>query len=1296
MKRDLGVAELVYRAALRGIVQLAGILIVVSFLWGTRAQGQATSGVTGVVTDQSGALVPGATVTLTNDKTGYNKQTTTDDQGVYQFIQVPPGDGYKLSFVKQNFRTLEIAGVYLGVSVTETRNAQLVVGATTQQIEVMISGEGTINTTDASIGSVIETKTITDLPIQIRISASALLGLEPGVQYQPGTGVNDQQGSVTGSRADQQTLTIDGLDVTDETIGQAFTTVGRAPVDSVQELRTVVGNGDTSYGRSSGGQVDLVTKSGTNNFHGGLHEYNRNTDFEANSFFSNLTGVPRPTYIRNQFGGDIGGPILKDKLFFFFDYDAQRLNTPQQVIRSVPVDAFRAGEMNYINDGPGCDGSARLNTNPTCISTLPATSSTPGQQSVQSLDPASIGDNTQLLALIDSRYPEPNFPSGGDGINTEGYLFNAPQKFWENTFVGRVDYNVNSKNKLFGRATWDRDHGDDGVPQFPGDPEALTSEINHNRSWVVGWTWQPTPNVVNYLYGGQTRQVLFFPNDFAPTSPNLFEWGYNTTFDNPYGSFSSQGRNVNVPEVREQLSWEKGRHTMEFGGDFRPIREFSQLANSFNFLTLGLYTNIPNLDPTLRPTDIYTNPNDQTATREWDGMYTALLGHYAGTSSNYNYDIAGNPLAITSPSNRNYAYNEFELYAQDTWKIRSDLTFLYGLRWVFHGVPWEVNGYESVVDTTEQQLFSARLSAANQGINGFDAVPIVSYELAGAGNKGATLGYYRPDYKDFAPRIGLAYSPSFTDGVLGTLLGNRKTSIRAGTGIVYDRVLNTLEFELDQENFMFSNSPTQVFPPPQTTPEQALASDPRFTGLTTPPLATPSPISRPTYTPNVNSGGVPIGIYNGGFPNFFAFNQNLRTPYAVTASLGVQRELPGDFLVEADYFGRFGRRLVAIGDAAQQTDFTDPTSKQTLYQAFGAVETQLQNNTAITAQPWFENQMSAAIPNFYGAGANCVNVAALYSVTAANCTQLAAAPQIAGPVWSHGDVSSTDLDLTLFGFINPNTGLPAQTGSAGYIGNFSSSNYNSLLLTVRKRVSYNLSFTFNYAYAHSIDNMSEINNNFVLFTSSGQGLICDLRNLRICRANSDFDARHTFIAYYDYQLPFGRGQRFLGDASKLLDAVVGGWGTSGIVTWHSGYPVNTSTGTFPTNFTQDAPAVYVGPGSNIVHKVSVDAAAQSVQWFANPGNALNAFQFPFGGGTGTRNALPGPNFANTDMGIYKNFTMPWSDNQHLQFRADAFNVFNNVSWSPPATAIENVSTFGLITSQANNPRVLQVALRYEF
>src|SRR6202044_2221131 len=230
---------------------------------------------------------------------------------------------------------------------------------------------------------------------------------------------------------------------------------------------------------------------------------------------------------------------------------------------------------------------------------------------------------------------------------------------------------------------------------------------------------------------------------------------------------------------------------------------------------------------------------------------------------------------------------------------------------------------------------------------------------------------------------------------------------------------------------------------------------------------------------------------------------------------------------------------------------------------------------SIPVQPWFENQVNQALPGVFGPGATCENIFGI------DCTNFLASPSVLQPNFQTGDLSTVDVELANAGLLLPNTGLPYQTGSVASVGNFASSTYHSLIVTLRKKFSNNLYFDMDYAYSHSIDNLSEITNNVIFSTFNGQGLICDLRNLRICRGNSDFDATHTISANYEYQLPIGRHQRLLGDAPRWLDEIVGGWATSGIVSFHSGYPWSTITGAFPINFTQLGPAVLTGPSSAV-------------------------------------------------------------------------------------------------------------------
>lgn len=1286
------------------------MLVVWALLSGVRMSAQATSGVTGVVTDSSGGIVIGAKVTLTDPGTGFAATAQTNSLGVYQFSQVPPGEHYILSITNENFRTLTIRDVALAVGTKETRDVELQVGDTKTTVVVKSRGETTLNTTDASLGTIVDGDRVQDLPSLFVDNAAALLAMAPGVVS--GATDTSQEGATTGTRGDQANITLDGLDINDERGGFAFITAVNTPLDSIQELKTTVAGGDASYGHSAGGQVELVTKSGTNDFHGRAYDFNRVTAFAANNFFNNLNKIPKPPLIRNQFGGAVSGPILKNKLFFFFDYSGLRSKASQQINDIVPLDALRRGQLNYINSSSAsCGAASNIVATPTCISTTPLA----GPNSLRALDPSGIGADQALLNLIKTRpYPEPNNFNTGDLINSAGFGFAAPVSHKDNTFVGRLDYQISTKHRLFARGTWDRSVDDDDANHFartfPGDPiEAIV--VDHSRLWVVGHTWTVSPNIINQASFGETNETLVFPLASAPTFPNLLSFFFNGSvltapFDNDINgnpTLNEQFPIVLVYQVRDTLTWNRGKHTLQFGGLIKPTIFKSGNVTDTNEFRVGLGGQLQALDASLRPSNIAGN---SAATSEWDSLFPLALGRFASVNSGFNFDKAGKPLPQGTIPIRDYHSTEYEVFAQDTWNIRSDLTMTYGLRWQFHNPLTEVNGFEAVPNLSAQQIFRTRLAQAAAGIEGPNAVPFVSYRLGGSANNAP--GYYKPSYTNFAPRLGIAYSPSFTKGFLGHLFGDRKTSIRTGFGVNYDVNLIGQGFELDETSFLFSNSSVTNNGGAGAVGALSPGGDPRFAGVSKfPVVPAPAPLPRPTFTPNVDANGVPIGFNNGGFGSgpFFNFDPNYKTPYEMSFSLGFQRELPGDWFVDVSYFGKLGRKLTALGDPAQTLNFKDKASGQFLYSAFGNVQKQLQAGTpfsAVTSQPWFENQMTAAVTQSgLGSCANIGNFLTQGTFPSLSCTQLGAG--LVGAVWPNGDVSSTllalaDIHLTgnvEQGLLPMNNGLLAQDGAAGFIGNFASSTYHSLLVKVNHRLSRNLAMELDYAFAHSIDNDSDVQNSLISFNAAE---VCDLRNLRVCRGNSNFDAKHIAAANFEYGLPFGRGQWLGHNSPRWLDEAIGGWKVSGIIRAHSGFPFKVDTGTFPVDFTQTAPAVFVGKQSDVkgnVHAVT-QGGLTTIQYFSNETKAVGAFAFPFGGGTGNRNVVRGPGYWNTDIAILKDFTMPWSEQHKLQFRAEGINVFNHVNFSPPNANILSPGSFGKISSTVNDARQLQLGLKYSF
>ena len=382
--------------------KLIVLAVVLVFTFQLKAQDFAS--ITGIVTDPTGAVVPGVNVVLQNPSTSVSFKAVTNREGAYTIQNVPPGPGYKITFEAAGFKTAVVTGLYLNVTSTRTQNVKLSVGGAAQTVEVSAAAETvTLDTTDATVGNNFQVQFLNDLPVQDRSNPTALFYQQPGVTL---------DGAVTGARTDQSNVTVDGLEVNDNATGQFGGIVANAPVDSVQEFRGVTAGPLSSEGQGGGGQYQLVTKSGTNQFHGALVEYHRDTDLEANDWFSNNNGVPRPPLIRNQFGGNVGGPIWRQKAFFFFDWDSRRDTLSNIEDRTVPIGTnttgYRGGEVSYINSSDS-------------IETLNAAQ-------VAALDPNGVGWDSAELAEFQSRYPVANDLTGdvGDLVNTAGFRFNAP------------------------------------------------------------------------------------------------------------------------------------------------------------------------------------------------------------------------------------------------------------------------------------------------------------------------------------------------------------------------------------------------------------------------------------------------------------------------------------------------------------------------------------------------------------------------------------------------------------------------------------------------------------------------------------------------------------------------------------------------------------------------------------------------------------------------------------------------------------------------------------------------------
>lgn len=1218
---------------------------------------QDTASITGVVTDASGAVIPSVQVTLTNPATGVKYQGVTNAEGSYTIREVKPGPDYTVTFSHNGFTSVAVTGLYLNVTAVRTQNASLSVGSVVTTVSVSGGNQNvTLNTTDATIGNNFEVQMVNDLPIQIRDTPATLFVLQPGVTEDAGG-----QYSVTGARTDQSHVTLDGLDVDDRGTGQFGVINGNAPVDSVQEFRGVTAGETASFDSGGGGQFQLVTKSGTNQFHGALFEYHRDTDLEANYWFNNNAGVPRAPLIRNQFGGNVGGPVRKEKLFFFFEYNGRRDNQGSAVDQTVPTPSYLAGNISYIDNGSGCNVQSTRLSAPQCISTVSAASI------AQNYDPLGIGQDPALASFLAQRYPKGNDPTGGDGINTMAFRFNAPVHLTENDYVTRVDFNLTPSQKLFARGSALSERQGDNLNfptpvQFPSDP--VTRSIDDaSWAWVVGHSWVIGANKTNQVSYGETISRLDFPALYNPTG--ALQWGFGPLTAPYLGNYNAQGRVVPVPQLRDDFSWVNGAHTLSFGGIFKFITPRNNLVLNDLTPSVGISgVGLTQLDPSLRPADILQS-SSSLPTSAWDGALVFDLGTFTQLGATYNYTASGSVVPEGTGTSRKYRYYETELYFGDSWKVRPSLTLTYGVRYQLYSVPYEVNGIEAIQVNAatgkpfgfDDYFFKNRVPQNASGISGNTAVPFLEYVLAGKANNAP--GYYSPSYKDFAPRVAFAWVPPF----------DHKTVLNGSAGIVYDHtIVSAVQNYQDHSSYLFQAGNSNIYGS-SADPGGALANNPRFTSIT----ASPTPPAAPTFAskviPYVDFTTNPPTPYGLGINTFStAVDPGLTTPYSIMLNAGVQHNLGGGFIVNISYAGRLGRRLLAQVDASQVLDFVDPASGEHFATAFGNIVKEIRagaNPASIPVEPWFENQV--------GAGA----------------TQYLAG--IAGNLFSNGDIADFSQALAANGFINPNVVMASQFSSNDYYTNKGFSAYHGLLATLHKNAGHGLQFDFNYTWSHSIDNFSLVANGQSNYTGE---FVCDATRPRECRGNSDFDLTQVFNGNFIYDLPVGHGRTFAANTPTWANEIIGGWQIAGLPTWQTGFPYYANTTAYGAGYATLAPAILVGSGSAVSSDAHKDPSTGYVFGFKDPAAANAAFTGPVGLTLGQRNELRSPHYADFDLGLGKTFPIA-SEHYRFVFRADAFNAFNHPSFNSPDSTLIS-SNFGHITSTTSAARVLQGALRFEF
>jgi len=1344
---------------------LLSLLVVLLAAVGARAQN--TGSLEGSVADPSGAKVIGAKIILTELTTKTPRESKTDSAGEFGFSQINPGL-YRLEIAKDGFKTHIEEHVTIAVATPTHLNINLELGAVNQQILVESAAVPTLNSQDATVGNTFNEHEVSSLPFLAR-NVVNLLTLQPGVIF---TGMSDtdrlaqgsiatldpREGAVDGVRGNQSNITVDGIDANDWQTQAAFTSALPVTLDSVQEFRVTTTNANATDGIVGGPQVGLVTKSGSNAFHGNARWYYRTSGTAANDFFSNSSDLPRGKDQRNIGGGSLGGPIIKDRLFFFVDNEERReavgasIPTP----RSVPSDALRHGVLIYDchTDMTGCPTTATTVTgvDGTMVN-VPAGAFGLSPAQFQQADPAGIGVNPAILTYF-KQFPTGNDPStafdGGEGLFAfNGFNFNTTELTNSNVYTARIDYILtkNGHHTLFWRGSLQGLKSDLLPPQFPG--QAGASQIlNNSRGIAVQYQGQLTPNIINTARYGLTRVGV----DQSGTSGQLFDIrSFSDIVD--FGA-RAQSRAIPVHEINDDLSWTRGHHTWTMGGAVYFVRNHNtNEINSFpsfvvnNGFCINLCADF-NLGAAGAPA-----PSDPTS---FVRAFTALTGSLTQVSTTVFATPQGTFLPQGSPESRHFAENLFEGYFQDSWKIKPNVTLTLGLRYGYETPPWEVNGFQVAPTIDIGQWFRQREIQMNQGIPS-DASPLLSWGLAGKANHGAN-SYFKPDYKDFAPRFALAYTPKFENGLLNSLFGNNKSVIRLGAGIFYDKIGQALALDSDQ-----NGSPGTATSLIDGSQQFSLATAPRFSGSCTSSGCTGLPTAGQPFFQIPTTASFPF-TPNPDTSNLgFAVDPNLRTPYTIHLTASFQRELSKGVVVDVAYVGTLGRRLLGKADFAQYEDIRDPVSKVDLFTAFRQIA-QIANVGPSSAGPAIDPRVKVGKfkePNV--AGLSAISSIAFFNNLLPNMPAFDAAtlcnskdPMLANCMSGYSSLTPTQ---AFYAYTVVKAGAEAGVGGAswscalfaldtspvpgaggvptpwnstvdpqgdGFVlfqpqfsqldawTNWANSNYHSVQVTVKKTAGIG-TFAFNYVFSKSIDNDSTGENadNIPGLNGTAQGLIQNPFNLRLNRGLSDFNLKHNFNGSAVINLPFGHGHRFANGGGRLEEAAVGGWEVTSAVRWRSGFPLGPGNGfNFPTNFFLTSDSTLLGPlKTNVGHTVlqigtgpgTGNPAIFSPNLFSNPQAALNDLTFTLPGLPGSRNTLTGPGYATLDMGVNKSFKL-WREGTALQFRATVFNVFNAVNFADTAISLDptSPSTFGQITATTNGAfgraigREMEFAIRLEF
>ena len=1264
---------------------------------------QSTGGrILGRVGDPSGAVLSGVKVILTNEATGVSRDQQTNASGDYVFVEVPPGV-YDVQFEQKGFKKNLQKAVTVEVNGVVTLNTTMQLGGAQEVVEVT-SEAPLVDTTSTQLGAVVNDRSVSELPLNAR-DTYQFLQLQPGVMSTVGSSASTVYGSdksgavsVNGGRGRSNNFSVNGGDANDQFVN--LPTVQPTP-DSIQEFRVLTNTFDAEYGRNSGSVVNVVTKSGTNAFHGNVYEFFRNKVLNARGYFDSVN----PQFNQNQFGGTFGGPIKKDRTFFFTSYEGRRIRQgiPSPTV-TVPTAAERPGPTNVVNGQIIADFSDATPFSGSLVNSFPLAQRPGCQTALTAIGGGTIADNTAYstlfptgqipLACMDETAVDlmQLVPSANSGTNLLETVPTQAQR--ADQFTARIDHKLSDKQNLSIYYYFDDDHTVQPFSffQLAGANVPGFGSIFNNRyqQWNISHTWTLSNNVVNefrFNYNREGQRTFNHPvhtstvQNSCPPAPAWLTSAFGgaappcfTSSSNPRSGITpglgstreglpfiqlSGGFNLGnnsegeLPQVGNSFQWSdsvtkvSGNHTFKFGGDLRRQRFDQTLYFDVNgeFFFFGGGTN------SVGAANVFPD---------------FLLGLP---------DSFGQGGAQVENVRSTMGY----LFAQDSWKIKPNLTLNYGLRWELDTPIGDVSRHvqtfrpgqidtvfpcqlQNLPGTSTPNPLIATFGSADCSPTGA-ANAVFPTGLVVPGDKGIPTGLTQTYYKAFAPRIGIAWSPG----------NSGKTSIRAGWGLFYNPIEQLVLEQFSAEPpFGGSTFPVgTLFNQPFLGQDGATVFPNPFNGILNPPRN--QPVDWSIFRPILLFG---------------QFQPHMRSQYSAQYNLSIQRELTRDMKLQVGYVGSQGHRLLATHDIN-----------------FGNPQTCLDLNAILGAGTCgqFGADGSYSIP------ANTVLSAPLHLPYAQNHSVIPAGTLVS---------SIAPNGITLVGLrpysspqCNPLTGAGCPPDGVDVFSSIfaqdtiATSAYNSLQASLEKRFAHGLQLTAAYTFSKSFDE-----------ASSFEGILNPI-NPSQSRALSLFDARHRFVLSYYWELPV---PKYTGAAGKVLN----GWAVSGITTFQTGFPIRITSsadnelmnsfdfelpgeplqlGRFRTNDPHTTGCAYeTGPTTPAaviaLNGLTAPPACTPVtnQYFDPNLFTEDASAFPQILGTippTKRTICCGPHISNSDFAILK--TIPLTESKRLEFRAEMFNIFNHTQFFNPDGNSSDGSQFGQIT-QARDPRLLQFALKFFF